>query len=720
MKNEKSKNISLYILSPLLFTACLEVATAEDLGIIQVESSTILDRLEGGQFEPSSTASISGDTIDAAHVENIQQLLQGVAGITTEIQGGDSLKIHIRGVDNQAFMGENPGVAVVIDGVPVFERTGRVNIDLDNIESIKVIKGGASYLYGNDALGGAVIITTKKGADEAKSFAGFDAGSYGYVKGVARTGFRGDNFSSHIQASTRQAEGYHEDSNYRADYLDGKLQYYLSDVSDLTFGLELSERDKNSHGTVTGLTAAETDPRSTSPDYNDYATAFDVELQKYFLTYNHDIGNNSSFMLNTYQFTDQTAFISSPKSSDPDTYQYGNNYLQVQQGVKSEWRRGGERHAWMAGLDLRANSYKNHASALVAIPFPPPGYSAGDTTEDNQTQEAVQALYAEYKYRPTSKWTLTTNARVDSVHMDYVDNLDAADSGIRQFNIPSARVGANYSLNNNSVLFANLSSGFRIPTIQELFTGRYSLAGSVLPNPDLQPEQALNVEIGMRKQTHAWGGPLSSELSLFQIQRNNYVLASSGLYAGDAGSQFDNIGGVLNQGLELTIKHQPTTHFSWNLAYTWLDARYTQYDNFTLMLWNGSSWDTSTTYNNTGNRVPRVPEHHINLSFDYLYSERFKLTTEIDTISSYYADEINTLLMPGRTAVNLLAAYDIRKKKQDKISVFLRIDNLLNDQYFNTARAFYDSNKDGVFDGEDISLVVNPGLTWTLGMTADF
>lgn len=53
---------------------------------------------------------------------------------------------------------------IVIDGVPVFERTGKVNIDLDNIESIKVIKGGSLYLFGEDALSGAVIITTKRGA----------------------------------------------------------------------------------------------------------------------------------------------------------------------------------------------------------------------------------------------------------------------------------------------------------------------------------------------------------------------------------------------------------------------------------------------------------------------------------------------------------------------------------------------------------------------------
>ena len=153
--------------------ACIDIlglsvnTYAEDIGTIRVESSTIDDRFENKRNEPSNIGVISGDDVDAAHSENIQQLLQSIPGITTELQSGDSLKIHIRGVENQVFMGEKPGVAVVIDGVPVFERTGRVNIDLDNIESIRVIKGGASYLFGEDALSGAVIITTKSGAKYA-------------------------------------------------------------------------------------------------------------------------------------------------------------------------------------------------------------------------------------------------------------------------------------------------------------------------------------------------------------------------------------------------------------------------------------------------------------------------------------------------------------------------------------------------------------------------
>ncbi|MFZ2524019.1 MAG: TonB-dependent receptor plug domain-containing protein, partial [Candidatus Ferrigenium altingense] len=228
---------------------------------VNVTSTTIDDRFDSKRGEPSNINNISGKKVDDRHGRNITEILESIPGVTAELQSGDSVKIELRGVEAQRYMGEKPGVAIVIDGVPVNERTGRVNIDLDNIESIKVIKGGASYLFGEDALSGAVIITTKRGAKMAGVTASTEKGSFNYNKNLLRAGFSKGDWVGHVQTTKAYADDYYDQGAYSRQYWNGKLQYLIDESSDIAFGFEQSVRAKDSHGTVTGVTNAWLDPR---------------------------------------------------------------------------------------------------------------------------------------------------------------------------------------------------------------------------------------------------------------------------------------------------------------------------------------------------------------------------------------------------------------------------------------------------------------------------
>ncbi len=732
----EGKRLIYSSLISILILCSSTTAMAEDLGIIQVDSTTIDDKFEAKRGEPSNVGAISGKTVDRAHTENIQQLLQSIPGITTEVQSGDSLKIHIRGVENQTYMGERPGVAVVIDGVPVFERTGRVNIDLDNIESIKVIKGGASYLFGDDALAGAVIITTKRGASQEGVKISYDVGSFDYQKRLIRAGYAGENWSGHIQRSRRKTDGYYDDSASQSDYLNGKLQYYIDDSSDLTFGFEQAERMKNSHGAVRGVTAAKNDPKSTDlTNNNDYANHYDVELEKYFLTYSRDISDTDNLMVNVYRYSDNTFFNSSPADSDPSVYRYDNDYAQVQRGLKTEYRAGGERIGWMAGIDLRNNEYENYVEYISCLDMGWGSCTVGDASSDNFTEEKMAALYGEIKFQVTDDLILTTNGRYDRMDYDYTDNLDSTQSGSKSFKVKSWRLGANYAVRENFDLYANLSTGFRTPTVKQLFVGTSSPTQNTSPNPNLTPEEAINMELGIRTKTELFGTPLDIDMAIFQIDRKDFIQSSNGLYSTGPDNQWENVGDVRNRGLEISIQTDAQDTFSWELAYTYLDAKYTKYDNFNLQVepilnacpagytpvvgWGGTVSNCLKAYNNTGNDVPRVPNHKLNLIARYRATPHWTITGEMTTSSSYYADEINQEDISGHSVYNLLVNYD-REIKNSTWSFFARVDNLFDKTYYNTARASGDSNDDGVYDAEDLSLVVNQGRTLTAGISIDF
>ncbi len=721
----------------LLLSICaastLSLFASENLGTISVDSTTIDDKFERKSSEISNTTTISGKEVDSAHAESIQQILQKVTGISAELQSGDSIKIHIRGVENQRYMGEKPGVAVVIDGVPVFERTGRVNIDLDNIESIKVIKGGASYLFGEDALSGAIIITTKRGAKYDDIYSALETGSFGYKKGVARVGFSDEKYSGHIQVSHRESDGYWDSSDYKSQYINGKFQYYIDDMSDVILGAEYSHREKDSHGTVGGMSEAKENPQSDfrgDPESRDYARMFDVNLLKVFATYSRDIDANSNFLFNIYRYGDETQFVSSPQKLDEsgkklttyedDAYVYDNLYDQVQMGAKSEYRISAQKYALMVGGEARANNYENSVIYRVdQAGYKGKIYKAGTERSNDTTDESIYGAYGEVKVEALKDLILVANLRVDSIGMDYESSI-TNDALTKDFTVFSHRIGATYKINENANIYANRSSGFRTPTMDQLFAGKVSTWGETISNPDLKIEESISYEIGVRGEIDLLDSAIGYDAAIFQIERDDYIMESTGQYSNAESidksliSQYQNIGGMRSRGFELSLNSDYSKRFSFSTAYSYIDSTFTKYDNFYMIL-----GDRVMRYDLGGNDIPRVSNHNLNIALNYKLLPTTLLTTEINAKSDYYADELNAIKIAGYGTLNLLLSHD-EKIYNNSANFFVRIDNVLDRKYYNTARASSDRNSDGIFNGEDLSLTVNPGVVFTAGISMKF
>lgn len=132
-----------------------------------------------------ATQTLKSDQIaDKGEVSLVNALQGKVAGVNiTGASGsaGASTNINIRGISS--FTGNNQPL-FVIDGIPISNDVDRTNggplgslgdnqpanraldIDMNNVESINILKGpAAAVLYGSRASAGAIIITTKKGGN---------------------------------------------------------------------------------------------------------------------------------------------------------------------------------------------------------------------------------------------------------------------------------------------------------------------------------------------------------------------------------------------------------------------------------------------------------------------------------------------------------------------------------------------------------------------------
>lgn len=744
-----------------MFTLAVSQAVYAEVGVlpeVTVTSTTIDDRFAGKSGEPATVHDISGKTVDEKRPENMIEILNSIPGVTADLSSGDEIKIKLRGIENQRYMGEKPGVAIVIDGVPVFERTGKVNIDLDNIESIKVIKGGASYLFGDDGLTGAVIVTTKRGAKYKGFTVSADKGAWNYNRELARAGFAGEWGSGHLQASHRAGDDYYWQSAYKTDQIDGNARLFLSDTSDLTMGFEKSDRIKDKHGSVKGATQALLDPQGTIG--RDYTRKYDVSLQKLNATYSNDLTEHSNILATGYEYRDHTMFWSAPQRNDvngrtiadsapgaQEMYTNANDYHQIQRGVKGEWRSTAGSFGWLGGLDLRRNTYKNLTTAKNSYcgvtdrvaPFNCNGgvnlVAAGTILTDNTTDEAINALYGELKFLPAPQWTLTLNGRYDHIGLDFVsgrtNTVITPFSRNKAFNVTSWRGGANYEVKKDMSLFGNISTGFRAPTTDQLYNGSITLDGKTLNNENLKPEQALNLELGMRAKSALFDVSSDIEMAVFQIERKDFILATNGQYSTNtttAQQKFDNIGGVRNRGFEFSLKTDRKRTFTLDTAYSYIQTEFTKYNNFNLALGNPYAAPTLVPYNNTGKDVPRVPHHQLNMTFGWQPTEPFRLALEMDAKSWSWADEINQEKWAGRMLFNLAANYDLQEKGLlgAKWSLFARVNNLFDKRYWSAARGTNDASNyltgayDNRYNVEDLSIIVGKPRNLTAGLTVNF
>src|SRR5207248_926146 len=134
-----------------------------------------------------------------------------VPGIT--VLQGDGIGLAPRLVVRGFYGGgETEYVTVLVDGVPLSQlATGQVNWDLiplQAIESIEVVRGGASSLYGDAAVGGVVNLITRRDRPFARwRLAG---GELGQAEGDGALGGRVAGRQASAFGDVRRATGYRE------------------------------------------------------------------------------------------------------------------------------------------------------------------------------------------------------------------------------------------------------------------------------------------------------------------------------------------------------------------------------------------------------------------------------------------------------------------------------------------------------------------------------
>lgn len=183
---------------------------------------------------PASVEILPGDTIRARGDLSINDAVTRATGITTTANGGNGGT----GLAARGFAGQG-SVMQLQDGVRLYPGAGTVTFPFDPwmVERIEVLRGPASVLYGQGAIGGVVNVISRKPTDmfEAEASAGYGSQDTWHLAGGAG-GPIGEVLSYRADMSLRGSEGWVHNGRSRSLALSGTLRYAPSD----TFALSLS------------------------------------------------------------------------------------------------------------------------------------------------------------------------------------------------------------------------------------------------------------------------------------------------------------------------------------------------------------------------------------------------------------------------------------------------------------------------------------------------
>jgi iron complex outermembrane receptor protein len=573
-----------------------------------------------------------------------------------------------------------------VDGIPYTLPDGQAQIDavdLASAEQIEVIRGPSSVLYGN-AAGGVIDITTADGRRMRQSpVIDLQGGSHGLMQAGVRAGGEQGDWSYAASASALQSDGYREQSEVEKYLFNGKLGYQLDDQRSLTVLLNLLDTPKAEDPSGLTREAAAEDPRQARDIAKTLDSGQTVDQQLVGTHYSdQDFGGGTLDARVFYSWRDFEQQLPFPGSSLI-------NYQRDYYGGSLEYRRQAELAGrplnWVVGMDLGWQEDDRGRRSVDAT-----GTVTG-TTGDEFQQAQSTGVFAQGEWSLTEKLALSAGVRHDRVAMEIDDDYlgdGNDDSGDRTFREWSGSLSLSYQYRPAHQWYATVGNAFETPT----FTEFASPDGSGGFNPDIEPQQARNYEVGARG---LFDMGLEYDVALFYINVDDELIP----FESPGGRTFyRNAGRTSRDGLEAAIRYPFLP--AWEARSSLTLARY-EFDRYT----------TDGGDDLSGNNLPGLPQTLWNgaLAWQGLGGRFAEVGAHY--VGDFHADDANTEEVDSHWRFDLKGGESWRVGRATTVDLYGGIRNLFDEDYYENVRI--NATRDRYYEPA-------PGRTYYAGVKVGF
>ncbi|HEE5042883.1 TPA: TonB-dependent receptor [Klebsiella pneumoniae] len=658
-------------LPALLLPLIAAAQAADEQTMVVTAAPTTVSELD----TPAAVSVVNGDEMrQAAPRVNLSESLGAVPGLQVQNRQNyaQDLQLSIRGFGSRSTYGVR-GLRIYVDGIPATMPDGQgqtSNIDIGSVDTIEVLRGPFSALYGNSS-GGVINVTSQTGTQPPTVEASSYYGSFGtWHYGMKATGAVGD--GSHagdvdytVSTNRFTTHGYRDHSGARKNLANARLGVRINDVSKLTLLLNSVDIKANDAG---GLTADEwrDNPRQ-SPRGDQYNTRKNTRQTQAGLRYERQLSAQDDLSVMMYAGERETTqFQSIPRAPQLKPSHAGGviDLTRHYQGIDTRLTHRGELLVPVtltAGLDYENMSERRKGYENFVMVNGAPQYGEQGALRRNERNLMWNVdPYLQTQWQLTDKLSLDAGVRYSSVWFDsndyYITPGNGDDSGDASYHKWLPAGSLKYALTDAWNVYLSAGRGFETPTINELSYRSDNQSGL---NFGLKPSTNDTVEIGSK--TRIGNGLFTA--ALFQTNTDNEIVVDS---SSGGRTSYKNAGKTRRQGMELGLDQQFGESWRLKAAWTWLDATYRT-----------NVCDDASC---NGNRIPGIARNMGYASFGYQPEQGWYAGSDIRYMSDIMANDENTAKAPSWTVVGLTTGYKWSYGRMD-MDLFGRIDNLIDREY---------------------------------------
>ena len=569
-----------------------------------------------------------------------------------------------------------------------------------NTQSVEVIKGPASALYGRGEPGGAVNIVTKKPLFDAQHSVDLSAGRFdSYRAALDSTGPLSETVAYRVNLMHKDQHSFRDTVDSDATLLAPSLLWMPTPDTTVSYELELlrihTPFDR-------GHTAIDGDAnRLPASRFLGEPGDGDIDLH----STGHQVfavhGLNQTWSLQggaTYRDSGMRGF-----STEPWTLQADDRTLRRERRYRDYQGRdiaaraellgmlgsGKVAHHVLFGIDgnrfndsryqLRARSAATPYSIDVLAPrygVAQPGRLAPITDTDERQQ--VWGVYAQDQIDLGARWKALLGVRYDHYQQDIANRLRATTQQASD-GVISPRAGLTVHLDDTLSLYASAAAGFR-PN-----------SGVGANGQSFAPEKSRSLETGLKYVQPGEG--LEATLAVFRIDKENVLSLDP------ADTSFSlPVGQMRSEGAELDLLGRLTPHLAASVGLAYTDSQVTR-----------SSAAAMGTGLAEGRRFPNVPRVSGNAFVNYAQPLSGTRSAAVGVGVSRTGERLGSVdsntgfVLPAYTVWRLVGHYDL----SERLRLYAKVENLTDRRY-----AAFSYSEQWVYPGAP--------RTWTVGARLRF